>query len=449
MMNLLRSRAAVLALATIIALLGADIASNRVQSRDYSDNFPSVVCPPASRGINASISTPSTKSPFHLVRGRSLRDKEIRTLRYSSGATPIVIDARGTTPLMWQSKPGAWAAGVPCQAPQSSQWFAGGTADVTSKGTLMIINSGLSSALVDVQVWTEGGAQPKKTVAVGANSTSTTRLDSLAPGAARLALHISPRSGRINAFLLDERGRGLRTLGGDLVNSYPRPDNTLFIPAIPQITQERMNRRARNQSRQAVSNNHTLRVLTPGSVDARINVEVISSSGIFSPVGFSARLAKAGEVTDFNFDPNLGPGNFAIRITSDQPIIASVQSMIRSLSGQSDFVWSTPTVALTDYAIATTGLSPVLVFMGEQISLSIRALLTNGKSMNYKIKGGDLVMWRAPSNARLLTFQKVGKNIHGAALQSSPLGTAYYPLTPGSTLTRTAIPRSNIRVLNP
>lgn len=445
-MAFLKSRAGMLILATLSVLIASNLLSSTVTTDDFSENYPASVCPPAPSGVSASVSTPSVHSPYHLVRGRSLRDKEIKTLRYASGSTPIVIDAQSTTPLMWQSRVGAWAGGVACQAPQSSQWFVGGTADITSKGLLIVVNSGLSSALVDVYVWSESGAQPRKTLTVGANAAVTVRLDSLAPGSSRLAIHVIPRSGRINAFMVDERGKGLRALGGDLVNSMSSPQKTLYIVGIPESTQPQSRSRARTQSAAA---SHVLRIAVPGAVNARFNVDVISSTGIFAPVGFSGRTVAAGQVSEFPFNPNVGNGNYAIKITSDQPIVASIFSTIRGANGRSDFVWSTPTLPLQEFSMATSGLNPVLVFTGDSISLSIRALFSNGKVKNFAIKGSDLLTWRTPANTRSLTLTKVGKKIYGGALQSSANGIGFYPLQPGSVLTRTAIPRSNIRVLNP
>lgn len=440
------NRASFLALSTAVVLILSSVLSSTSKTGDYSDNYPAAVCPPALNGVTAAVSTPSIHSPYHLVRGRSLRDREIKTLRLTTGSTPIVIDAQSVTPLMWQNRVGTWAGGVPCQAPQASQWFVGGSADITSRGSLVIVNSGLSAALVDLHVWSEAGPQPMKTISVAASGTQILKLDSLAPGAARTAFHVSPRSGRINAFLVDERGKGLRALGGDLVNSASNSDKEIVIAGIPQASQEKVKK---SKGKGAISQSHTLRVLVPGEVDARISVEVISSDGIFNPIGFSARIAKAGVVNDYVFDPNLGSGNFAIRIKADQKIVASVQSSIKSLSGRTDFVWSTRTTELKEFTIATTGLAPVITFSGERISLSIRALFTNGKVQTFKVKGSDLATWRAPANTRSLSFQKVGKNIYAGALQTSASGTAFYPMVPGSQITRTAIPRSNIRVLNP
>lgn len=439
---MLKSRSRLLILITIGALLISNALAAQVNTTDFSENYPSAVCPPALNGVSGAISTPSTRTPYHLVSGRSLRDKQIKTLRYSSGSTPVVLDAQATTAVMWQSRLGSWSGGVLCQAPQTSQWFVGGTADISSRGFLSIVNSGLGAALVDLFIWNESGEQASRTLTVGANSDTNLRLDSLAPGSARLVIQVLPRSGRVNAFLVDERGKGLRALGGDMVNSTSSPRDVIYIPAIPQ-TQSKKGKKVLSTS------THILRVFVPGEVDANFGVEVISRDGIFSPLGFVSRVAKAGMVNDFSFEPNLTSGSFAVRITSDLPLLASMQTNLKTSSGRNDFVWSTQASSLTNFTIATSGLNPQLIFVGDKITLSIRALFSNGKSKNYSIKASDLAIWQVPNNTRSISFSAVGRGIFAGALQSSASGIGYFPLVAGSTLSKSSIPRSNIRVLNP
>lgn len=431
----------------LVAVLVANILSGSIKTNDYSENYPEAICPPTLSGLNSGLSTPSTHTPYRVVKGTSFAMREIKALRYAIGANPVALDVQGITPLLWQSRSGAWAGGVRCESAQSSQWFVGGAANVTSRGRLLIVNSGLSDAIVDVDVWSNQGAQPSQAITVKASTYANIGLDTLAPGADQIALHVSPRSGRVNAFMLDERGRGLRSLGGDFVNPTTELSKDFFISGIPQASQERQKGKSK-KSKGTISNSHTLRVLVPGSVAARFSVEVISADGIFSPVGFASRTAAAGTVTNFDFDPNLGVGNFSLHVTSDQPIGASVASNVKSTS-RTDFVWSTPTPELREFSIATMGLNPVITFTGEKISLAIRVLMTNGKTVTYKIKGSDLVVWRAPAKARTVTFQQIKGKIYAGALQSSPNGTGFYPLVSGSNLTKSSIPLSNIRVLNP
>jgi hypothetical protein len=154
----------------------------------------------------------------------------------------------------------------------------GATADITSKGSLNLVNSGLGKALVRVSVFSENGALTPRDLVVDANSFKQISLPSLAPGAKSIAIHIEPKSGRVNGFLVDERSKGLRLLGGDIVNSTDDPGKKLQIPAIPQ------------QVKKKTPTPHILRLLVPGDVDARISAEIRSTDGTFSPVGINGKV---------------------------------------------------------------------------------------------------------------------------------------------------------------
>ena len=340
-----------------------------------------------------------------------------------------------TSPV-WQIKKGVWAGATICSAPAISQWFVGGAADITSKGKLILINSGLSEAIIDVEIWSESGIQPPKVVMLKANSSVVQSLDSLDPGAKRIALHIVPRSGRVNAFLVDERGRGLKALGGDMVNASPDPSKVVVIPAIPHM------------KRSGKALGHTLRVIAPGDVDARISVELISTKGSFVPLGFDDRAIKAGIVTEIALNPELIPSTFALKITSDRPIVASVYSSTYADS-KSDFVWSTSTAEMKEYSLAVSGLAPTLVFAGEKISISLSILYTNKKEKKLTITGEGIATFKVPENARTINFTKVSDETVGGSLISTQSGFGYLPLIPGSELTRVLLPSANIRVLNP
>jgi len=282
-----------------------------VTSNEFSENYPPVVCPATPSGESSAVSIPSTQTGSRVLGKKSNIFKPTRTLRLMQGSTPTILDTKNMTSPVWQIKKGVWAGATLCSAPTISQWFVGGAADVTSKGKLLIINSGLSDAIVDVEIWSESGMRPPKVVTLKANSSVLQSLDSLDPGAKRIALHIAPRSGRINSFLVDERGRGLRELGGDMVNASSDPTREIVIPAIPQ-----MKRSGKNLG-------HILRVLAPGDVDARISVQLTSSKGSFIPVGFDDRIIKAGVVTEIALNPQLAPNVFSLKITSDRPIVGS------------------------------------------------------------------------------------------------------------------------------
>lgn len=433
----MRFKRPLLIIAAVIATLTfSNLASVSVTQSDFSENYPPVVCPATPAGESSAIAVPSTQTGSRVLGKKTVIFKPTRTLRLMQGSSPTILDTKNMTSPVWQIKKGVWAGATICSAPSISQWFVGGAADITSKGKLILINSGLSEAIIDVEIWSESGVRPPKVVTLKANSSVVQSLDSLDPGAKRIALHIVPRSGRVNAFLVDERGRGLKSLGGDMVNASPDPSKEIVIPAIPHM------------KRSGKALGHTLRVIAPGDVDARISVELISTKGSFVPFGFDDRAVKAGIVTEIPLNPELVPSTFALKITSDRPIVASVYSSTYA-DGKSDFVWSTSTAEMKEYSLAVSGLAPTLVFAGEKISISLSILFTKKKEKKFTITGEGIVTFKVPDNARTINFIKVSDETVGGSLISTQSGFGYLPLIPGSELTRVLLPSANIRVLNP
>lgn len=410
-----------------------------VTSTGYSEAYPAVVCPPTLPGLASAVSISSKKTQFQRLSNRSSKTIPFKVLRYAVAKDSLVISSEGVTPVEWQSRSGSWAGGVICTGPATSQWFVGGRSDVKSRGRLIVVNSGLSNAIVDIQAFSENGKQPLKSINLKSKSYGVLSLDTLATGDRNLVVHVVPRSGRINSFMVDEQGSGLKALGGDLVNPLVEAKKTLVIPGIPnQVTKG--NKRS--------SNAHILRIMTPSDVGASFTAEVLSSDGRFVPLGFSAHSLAPGKVIELSLAPKISTKAFALRITSDQPVVASVSTLVKVKSHQ-DFVWSTPATPLIPLKIALTGLSPLIVFAGDAIAVQLEVTLTNGKSIRSTIKASDIATWRAPQSARSLTILRANKDNYASALVLSDSGYGYFPIIAGSSLTKIEIPHSNIRVLNP
>ena len=425
----------------IAALLGAvfvaSVLSVTASQTSYSQSYPAVVCPPTLPGLTAQISVSSKKTPFQRLQLRTTKTDPVKVLRLPVIKASLLFESEGVAPAVWQSKAGVWAGGAVCTAPAASQWFVGGTSDVTTRGRLMIVNSGLSDAIVDVATFTENGKQPLRTINVSSKNYTVIPLDSLAPGDKNLVVNVVPRSGRINAFMVDERGKGLKAIGGDLVNFASGASKTVFIPAIPNKI---------SQSSKPAT--HIVRVLTPGDIDASVGIEVLSADGVFVPVGLTSRTITPGIVTEFALDPKVASKVMGIRMTATEPVVASVKSTV-AVSGRSDFVWSTAAPELTALTMAITGLNPLISFVGEDINVSLDVTLINGKVIQRKIQGSDIATWQVPESARSVSITKVGKATYAGALVTSVNGYGYFPMIQGSPLTKVEIPDSNIRVLNP
>ena len=425
-------------LAVLLSVVGlSSVLSVAVTTKSFSESYPVVVCPPTLDGLGSQISFSSKKTPFQRLQNRTSETAQVKVLRLPVNKDSLIVTSEEVTPVVWQSRSGSWAGGALCMGPASSQWFVGGTADVTTRGRLIIVNSGLSDAVVDVESFTENGKQPLRTVNVSSKNYIVVPIDSLAPGDKTLTVHVVPRSGRINAFMIDEQGKGLKALGGDLVNPAAVASKTLVIPAIPN-----------QSSRNTPALPHTLRVLAPGDVDASITVEVLSGDGVFVPVGLNSQSVSAGIVTEFKLDPNITSNVMAVRISSTEPIVAAVKSTA-VVQGKRDFVWSTAAPELVRLTMAITGLDPLISFAGESINVSLDVTLTNGKVVQEKVAGADIANWRVPTNARSFTITKVGAGTFAGALVSSINGYGYFPIAAGSLLTKIEVPDSNIRVLNP
>jgi hypothetical protein len=426
----------VLVAATLSTLFFSNVFNLTVSTSRFNESYPAVVCPPNTTGLTTAISLTSPKTLVRKTGTSSMKTTPVGFRRYAVAAQSAVIEAGSVTPVVWQVRKGVWAGAVPCSAAVSSQWFVGATADITSKGSLNIVNSGLGRAIIEVSVFNENGALTPRAISMKPNSFTSLALASLAPGSKQIAIHLLPRSGRINGFVVDERGKGLQALGGDLVNSTPEPSKELQIPAIPQQTGKKS------------STPHTLRLLVPGDVDARISAEIKSTDGTFSPLGINGRVIAHKKVIEIPLDVTMASGKFALHISSDQPILGSVFS--RTLSqGKRDFVWSTSAEDLTNYTLATTGLAPTLVFTGNRIKVNLELTYTNGKTKKVAIAADDIATFVVGGAVRSVTFSGVSSGTSGAALITSKSGYGYIPLNPGSVLTKSSVPASNIRVLNP
>ena len=429
-------KGAILAAVIAAVLLATNLFDANTSARQYSKSFPAVVCPPNPAGITTVSSVLSKKTPFYRIGNKSTKLVKIRTLRYSSVSDPILLQTEGLTPVSFQSRKGVWAGSVLCTAPASSQWFVGGTSDVSSKGAIYIVNSGLSVAIADVFTWSENGEQAVKTISLKANSSAAVKLDSLAPGDSEIVIEVVARSGRINSFLVDERVKGLKKLGGDSVNAISAPAKKFVITGIPQ------------QIVKKKAPIHYLRLFVPGVADANFTLELLSSDGRFIPIGFNERKLVSGKVVEFKLTPEVAKGAFAIKLISDQPLVAAVRSRATS-NGNSDFVWTTPSPALAPMQIAIGGISPKVIFAGEAIAVELRIEFSNGKVKEQSITGSDLVSWQVPNNAIAITVLSAGTDNYAGALVAAKSGYAFFPIASGAELTKVAIPSSNIRVLNP
>ena len=425
-------------IALVIAVVTySNIATFTQNDSGYTTSYPAVVCPANGDGITSAISLASSKALVRKGGTSSLNYKSAGSARPQGAAQAFIVDAPAVTPISWQARSGVWAGALTCLAPAASQWFVGGTADVTSKGTLTLVNSGLGKALVGVTVFTEKGMVREQFFNVKANSLSTISLANLAPGSQSLAIHVVPQTGRVNAFVIDERGKGLKSLGGDTVNSTPQALNKVVIPAIPHLV-----------TKKKTALGHTLRILVPGEISAHINAMLTSPDGSFAPSGIDGITIAPGKVIELPLNLVAPTSKFSLTITSDRPLVAAVKSATQD-GGKSDFIWSTEVPSITAGTYSITGLAPLLVLTGEKIDISLEITSAKSKKRTVEIRGEAISTYKLADTVRTISIKQSNSSVYGALLFSTKSGYGFAPLVEGSELTRTSVPRSNIRVLIP
>jgi hypothetical protein len=145
----------IVALVIAVLITASNSLNSSISREKFSLSYPSVLCPATLSGLTSQVSLGSRDTKIKRVGSKSSKFGNARALRIPIPADPIIVDAQGITPILWQSRTGSWAGGTICTDPSTSQWFVGGSADITSRGKLILVNSGLSESVADVFIWSD------------------------------------------------------------------------------------------------------------------------------------------------------------------------------------------------------------------------------------------------------------------------------------------------------
>lgn len=401
---------------------------------EVSQSYSVTTCPGAVNDSRSTALLPSRQvGTRELVRANaSFTRPTSSTPALARGAIIVQGDPRNSWVI--QTKASRWTSAATCIAGVATSWFVGGTANVTSQGKLVLINSGLSDAVAEVATYSEDGPSEPQSITVKALTERVIRIDSLLPGADRLVIKVKVISGRVTSFLVDERVRGLNNIGGDFVAPISTPSSELVIAGLP----------ATFGSSSTIT--RTLRLMSTNEVDTNVSVEVVSREGVYVPVELGNIEINAGEVVDIplqNLD--LGKGNFGLKITATSAIVASLLSEVKSGS-VSDFMWSVPSPTFGTASFNIYGLEPSITFLGDVIRVRIQWRSRDGKSFTENLSGEEMLNWRVPANTRLITIS----NLSGARAGMSWLtsdGVTHLPIESAATLESAARPRADISVI--
>lgn len=400
-------------------------------------SYPATVCPAnLSNGTSTSV-LPSSKILVRQIPTKNNKLARAKTSFYLS-SLPLLVDGNFESSINVTRSKSASLATVVCSISSGDQWFVGGSGTVSSRASIEIINSGLSTSVVDLIVYTSSSVSSVISKRINRNSSKRIYLDSLAPGEDSIVIHSITRSGRVTTFVHDQRERGISSLGADFVSQGADPSNRVVIPAISNV---------KLVDRKALQ---TLRILVPGKVDANVRAKIVSSDGSFIPIGLDNISVNAGKVLDVQFNPVLQARNFSLVLTADRPIVAAVKSS-RTINGGTEFAWSTSVAEFKDVSLHLGGLNPDVVFQGKNIEVDVQWVDKNRKLYSKTIRstdGEEWALWHPKNGVLRASFSTASSQIYGGIIFKERVGLSYLPVVAGAELESAAVPNPDARIIS-
>jgi hypothetical protein len=196
-----------------------------------------------------------------------------------------------------------------CPATVDESWFVGLGSGVKHLSSLVLTNISDVVAVADVTLWgTEGEIE-----AVGGDGlvlkpqeSRTIAVDAFAAGEAEVAVRVERRRGSFAVTAIDGSTRSYS--GSEIAPPTAAPRRTQILSGLP-----------------AKAKFRTLVIANPTHITSRVSVEMIGPKGSFAPSGLEAIRVPAGRVTSVEVPTTVGGSAMAVRLTSEQPILATAR----------------------------------------------------------------------------------------------------------------------------
>ena len=395
-------------------------------------SYPAVICPGALREGREVISLPIKNLSTREILGSAVKRKVQNEQLVNGASAPTLISANPGSEIAFVSMLGTNTAETVCQAGGSDQWFIGGSAGVTSQGTLQVVNSGLSDSSVQIFSYNSKVAFAPISFTVKANSAKSFALASLAPGDESVALHVESVAGRVSSFLLDHRKNGLHDLGSSFVTPVSAPTAISFIAGLYGSTKKAT---------------AMMRFLVPGNVNAVVHLTIYSEGATFTPIGFDALRVSHQRVVDVPLPTLALTRPYGIGITSDQPIFAA--TLTRTTAGGTNFSWANQLTQISSFRVNFNASKVQFFFIGKSLALRAQWNDAKGRLKSALITGESSALWSPTEALSGIAFRPLSKApIYGGALVTNSLGGVLnLPLLANIPISRAQVPVADLRTL--
>ena len=246
--------------------------------------------------------------------------------------TPAALGALHTALTTAGDLRGLAATG--CATPAASGWLVGGATSVGRSARLLLANPNSTATTVDLTVLTaEGPVQPAagQGVVLAPGERRELLLEGLAPGQDAVAVRYEARGARVSALLVTTRLDGLTPSGVEVVSPSGPATRRQVVPGLAVDDQTAL----------------TLRLAAPGTGPVVVRWQLHGSDGpLVEGTAGAAVTVPAGTVVDVAL-PAGGPGDYALVVDADAPVLAAVATERGPEAGPTDVAWARATERLS------------------------------------------------------------------------------------------------------
>ncbi len=272
------------------------------------------------------------------------------------------------------------ALGAACQRPTAEQWLLGANTNTGREALLLLSNPSATDATVNLELFGDRGSivgSGLNGVSVPANRTAVLPLAGFAPDNSVLAVHVISTGASIASWIQQRAVRGTVASGADLISPSIDAAKNLSIPGF-------LKRGTDAASALIAANNDyadltpTLELFVPGDKPAIVTAQVIGTDAkTFGTV--VQQNVSAGTAASILL-PGLKDGNYSVFVSSDVPVLATVQLSRTdpSKTPSTDFAWLPSAQNLTVarvLAVANSAISKISI--ANPNSLAAQAVVTN------------------------------------------------------------------------
>lgn len=276
------------------------------------------------------------------------------------------------------------SAAANCQQPANDVWLAGASTTLGRTSVLVLSNASSTPATVSLELYGSKGqiqAPGSRGLLVAPGTTRSVVLAGLAPGEARLSVHLRSAGGPVAAAIQQSVLRGLTPGGVDFIAPGTGPATRQVMTGVD--IQDAGGIAALTAQRGFEDAGPALQLTVPGPSDAVVEVKMFGRDGQQALPGGGVVTAKAGAVTEVSL-AGVPAGQYTVSANSDVSFVAASR-VTRGLTNDqaSDVAWSASGGRLGSQHVVPVpqGGGRMLVFgaLEDRATISYSAITADGK----------------------------------------------------------------------